>query len=177
MQEKYMIVGNPNTGKTSLFNSLTKSRSKTANYSGVTVREEVKAVTHAGKKLEFIDLPGIYSFQSESEDETVTKNFICDHIDDVVVFVCSSINIKKNLLLLNDLKKTRSKIMLIINKFKKTLSSETIKNLEKELGVPILQADVRRAEDEVLDWISSTVAKRLNDNLIWNSFKTERCLR
>ncbi len=97
------LVGNPNCGKTALFNLLTGSRQKVANYAGVTVeRKEGKLVTPAGKSLRVLDLPGAYSLHARSPDERVT----CDVLHgrargekrpDLVVCVVDATNLRRNL--------------------------------------------------------------------------------
>ena len=69
------LVGNPNTGKTALFNALTGSRQKVANYAGVTVeRKEGFVTTPGGRSLSVLDLPGTYSLRARSPDEAVTRD-------------------------------------------------------------------------------------------------------
>ena len=82
MTDRYVLVGNPNTGKTTLFNKLTKSHEKIANYSGVTTGVKSKVVNISDKKVEVVDLPGVYSFESLSEDELVTKKYLEEYDQD-----------------------------------------------------------------------------------------------
>ena len=97
------LVGNPNCGKTALFNLLTGSRQKVANYAGVTVeRKEGKLVTPAGKTLRVLDLPGAYSLHARSPDERVTCDVLYGRArgekrPDLVVCVVDATNLRRNL--------------------------------------------------------------------------------
>lgn len=165
MAFKYLLVGNPNTGKTTLFNTLTRSHEKTGNYSGVTTTEKENVCRRAGKEFAFVDLPGVYSFSSESEDEKLTKNCLAKNKDGQIIYVCSSRDIKKNLILLDELRKQNEKLMIIINKFKSGLSEDVVDSISKNLDVPVLQANVKKDGDKILDWLSSNVAKSINSNI------------
>lgn len=97
------LVGNPNTGKTSLFNGLTGSNQKVANYPGVTV-ERVSSVKHlADREVEFVDVPGIYSLDPVSEDERVAVSEITENKPCLLVYVVAANNIERNLFLFSQL--------------------------------------------------------------------------
>ena len=164
MNNKFVLVGNPNTGKTTLFNKLTKSHEKIANYSGVTTGVKSKNVTIQNKQFEIVDLPGLYSFDSSSEDEVVTKNYLDEHNSENIIFVCASNRIKKNLVLIDELKKYNDKIVVVINKIKEGLPQDVVSSLTKELGVPVVQTDVRKSVDEVIDVIANEATDFLNSN-------------
>lgn len=163
--KRFLIVGNPNTGKTTLFNNLTRSREKIANYSGVTVKDKSKIIKFKGEDLEFVDLPGVYSLSSTSEDEVVTKDYLNEYKNDSIIYVCSSAEIKKNLILLSDLIKQKHKIVVVVNKTDNGIDGKTLKKFEKALGVPIIQTDVRKERDGLLEWLSTVIAKRIDDKL------------
>jgi len=97
------LVGNPNCGKTALFNRLTGSQQKVANYAGVTVeRKEGRLTTFAGKALRLLDLPGAYSLHPRSPDEAVTVNVLRGHAEgekrpDAVVCVVDATNLRRHL--------------------------------------------------------------------------------
>lgn len=97
------LVGNPNCGKTALFNLLTGSRQKVANYAGVTVeRKEGKLTTPAGKQLRVLDLPGTYSLHPRSPDERVSCDVLTGHATgekrpDLVICVVDATNLRRNL--------------------------------------------------------------------------------
>jgi ferrous iron transport protein B len=100
--EKNVVValaGNPNSGKTSLFNFLTGAHQKVANYPGVTVEKREGKFRHQGRLVTVVDLPGIYSLSAQSEDERVTREFILNEKPDVVVAVLDMTNLERNLYL------------------------------------------------------------------------------
>ena len=95
MLYKAALVGNPNSGKTSLFNDLTGSNQYVGNWPGVTV--EKKSGFTADKEFEIVDLPGIYSLSPYTMEEIVTRDFIIDQHPDVLVNIVDGTNIERNL--------------------------------------------------------------------------------
>src|SRR3546814_1131891 len=97
------LVGNPNGGKTALFNQLTGSRQKVANYAGVTVeRKEGRVLAPSGRVLQLLDLPGAYSFDAASPDEAITRD-VChgrypgEAAPDLIVCVADATNLRLHL--------------------------------------------------------------------------------
>ncbi|MEI8324185.1 MAG: ferrous iron transporter B [Betaproteobacteria bacterium] len=115
------LVGNPNCGKTALFNLLTGSRQKVANYAGVTVeRKEGRLLTHAGKMLRVLDLPGAYSLYPRSPDERVTCDVLAGRArgekrPDLVVCVVDATNLRRNLRLVLAVKRLGLPCVLVLN--------------------------------------------------------------
>ena len=93
------LAGNPNAGKTSLFNALTGAHHKVGNYPGVTVEKLEGSRFRDGREYRFIDLPGIYSLTAYSIDEVVARDFILDEKPDLIVDVLDSTNLERNLFL------------------------------------------------------------------------------
>ncbi len=93
------LVGNPNSGKSSLFNMLTGARQHVGNYPGVTVEKKKGHCTHQGHEITFVDLPGTYSLTAYSTEELIARGFILDEGPDVVVDVVDASNIERNLYL------------------------------------------------------------------------------
>ena len=93
------LAGNPNSGKTTVFNAITGARQRVGNYPGVTVEKKQGAATHGGRKLHIVDLPGTYSLTPTSADELVARNFLLEGNADVVVDVIDSSNLERNLYL------------------------------------------------------------------------------
>jgi len=93
------LAGNPNAGKTSLFNALTGAHHKVGNYPGVTVEKLEGSRIRNGREYRFIDLPGIYSLTAYSMDEVVARDFILDEKPDLIVDVLDSTNLERNLFL------------------------------------------------------------------------------
>ena len=93
------LVGNPNTGKTTIFNALTGAHQKTGNYAGVTVEKKEGYCEHNGIEYTIVDLPGIYSLTAYSADEVVTRDFVLHDKPDIIIDVLDSTSIERNLYL------------------------------------------------------------------------------
>lgn len=142
------LVGNPNCGKTALFNLLTGSKQKVANYAGVTVeRKEGSVVTPDGQRLRIFDLPGAYGLEAETPDERVTLDvitgkFAADDQPDLIVCVVDATNLRQHLRLVVGLKRFGVPMMLALN-----MSDLAERNgldvdaamLERELGIPVVK--------------------------------------
>ncbi len=117
------LVGNPNCGKTALFNALTGSHQKVANYPGVTVeKKEGTVATPAGQPLLIIDLPGTYSLRGRSPDEAVTRDAVIGNLEnerrpDIIVCVADATNMRLMLRLVSELKTIGLPMVLALNMF------------------------------------------------------------
>jgi len=141
------LVGNPNTGKTALFNALTGSRQKVANYAGVTVeRKEGFVTTPGGRTLSVLDLPGTYSLRARSPDEAVTRDAVLGRLEgeaepDVVVAVADATNLRLVLRLILELKAVGRPMVLALNMYdiaqRQGLRID-LEGLQGELGCPIV---------------------------------------
>jgi ferrous iron transport protein B len=141
------LVGTPNSGKTSLFNALTGSRQKVANYPGVTVeRKEGFFVTPLGRQVSLVDLPGTYSLRGRSPDEEITRDFVLGRAageapPDLVLCVADSTNLRLTIRLLLELKQTGRPLMLVLNMFDiATRRGVTVDapRMSEMLGVPVV---------------------------------------
>ncbi|MFW3147262.1 MAG: ferrous iron transport protein B [Thermoplasmatota archaeon] len=110
------LAGNPNVGKTSLFNRLTRSNQKVGNWPGVTVEKLSGSRTYKGRKLQVVDLPGTYSLNGCSQDELIARDFIIRERPDVVVHVVDSNNLERNLYLTLQLLELGSPLVMALNK-------------------------------------------------------------
>jgi ferrous iron transport protein B len=143
------LVGNPNCGKTALFNALTGSHQRVANYPGVTVeRKEGSFATPAGRRVLLLDLPGTYSLRARSPDEQVTRDVVLGSQDgvavpDLMVCVADATNLRLGLRLVLELKQTGRPILLVLNMFDiarhRGLLIDT-EVLAAELGLPVVTA-------------------------------------
>ncbi len=141
------LVGNPNSGKTALFNALTGSRQKVANYAGVTVeRKEGLVTSPAGRHIHVLDLPGTYSLRARSPDEVVTRDAVLGRLagevpPDVVVCVADATNLRLVLRLALELKQVGRPMVLALNMYdiaqRQGLRID-LEGLSRELGVPII---------------------------------------
>ena len=114
------LIGNPNTGKTSVFNQLTGLNQKVGNYPGITVeKKEGICKLPRGTKAHILDLPGTYSLNTTSADESVVAEILMDNTNkdypDVAVVVCDVENLKRNLLLFTQIKDLQIPTILVIN--------------------------------------------------------------
>jgi ferrous iron transport protein B len=141
------LVGTPNSGKTSLFNALTGSRQKVANYPGVTVeRKQGGFVTPLGRQVSLLDLPGTYSLRGRSPDEEITRDVVLgrtpgEAVPDLVLCVADSTNLRLTIRLVLELKRTGRPLMLVLNMFDiATRRGVTVDvaGLSKALGVPVV---------------------------------------
>ncbi len=142
------LVGNPNCGKTALFNALTGSRQKVANYAGVTVeRKEGKLTTAAGKVLRLLDLPGTYSLHPRSPDERVTRDVLAGQAigekkPDLVVCVVDATNLRRNLKLVLAVKRLGLPAVVALNMADLAEARGLridIEALSRELGLPVVR--------------------------------------
>lgn len=141
------LLGNPNCGKTALFNLLTGSRQKVANYSGVTVeRKEGRLTLESGKNISILDLPGAYSLYPRSLDERVTYNVLLGRAEgekrpDLVLCILSAMNLRRNLRLVLAAKRLGLPCIVVLNMLdianRQGLQIDA-DALSKELGLPVL---------------------------------------
>lgn len=149
------LVGTPNSGKTSLFNALTGSRQKVANYAGVTVERKTGAlVTPAGRQIALIDLPGTYSLRGRSPDEEITRDVVLgryrdEAAPDLVLCVADTTNLRLTFRLVLELKRTSRPLVVVLNMFdiaQRRGVSVDLDALAAALGVPVVTSvAVRKA--------------------------------
>jgi len=141
------LVGTPNSGKTALFNALTGSRQKVANYPGVTVeRKEGSFVTPLGRQVSVVDLPGTYSLRGRSPDEEITRDVVLgrtagEAVPDLVLCVADSTNLRLTIRLLLELKRTGRPLMLVLNMFdiaNRRGVTVDVAQLSERLGIPVV---------------------------------------
>jgi ferrous iron transport protein B len=142
------LVGNPNCGKTALFNQLTGGRQKVANYAGVTVeRKEGRFMAPSGRTLQILDLPGAYSFDATSPDEAITRD-VCqgrypgEAAPDLIVCVADATNLRLHLRFVLEVRRLGRPMVLALNMMdaarKRGLVIDVAK-LSQRLGVPVVE--------------------------------------
>lgn len=109
------LAGNPNSGKTTIFNNITGSRQHVGNYPGVTVEKKYGNASYKGYKINVIDLPGTYSLTAYSEDELVARNYIINETPDMVVDIIDASNLERNLYLYVQLMELGIPLVLAFN--------------------------------------------------------------
>jgi ferrous iron transport protein B len=156
----FALVGTPNSGKTSLFNALTGSRQKVANYPGVTVERKAGSLqTPSGHRVHLIDLPGTYSLRGRSPDEEITRDVVLGRLasettPDLLLCVADATNLRVALRLVIELKRVGRRLMLVLNMIdiaRRRGIEIDLDRLSKELGVPVVTSTaVRRGGTEEL---------------------------
>lgn len=163
------LVGCPNSGKTALFNRLTGSRQKVANYAGVTV-ERKEGIAHllSGKPVRVLDLPGVYTLRAKSPDELITRDIVLGHVNDVArpdLFICvaDATNLKLHLRMALEIKQLGVPMILAVNMMdiaQRRGFSINLEALSDKLGIPVIGTiAVRRGHtDTLLTAIESALA-------------------
>lgn len=163
------LVGNPNSGKTALFNALTGSRQKVANYAGVTVeRKEGVLTTPAGRQMRVLDLPGTYSLRARSPDEVVTRDAVLGKLSgeaapEALICVADATNLRLVLRLVLELKQVGRPFVLALNMYdiaqRQGLRID-LERLSQEIGAPIVTtvATRKRGLPELLTEVEAIVA-------------------
>jgi len=147
--KKFLLVGSPNTGKTTLFNALTGLYQKTANYSGVTIEKYIGFFQHNNCQYEIIDLPGIYSLYSEALEERLAIDEILRSEYDGLIIVINANQLEKNLLLvvqLLDLKIPSVLVLNMIDEVQEKKLTIDIEQLNRLLKIPVVATNARKGE-------------------------------
>jgi ferrous iron transport protein B len=135
------LSGNPNAGKTTLFNALTGARQHIANYPGVTVEKKTGKIFHAGHEITVVDLPGTYSLTAYSLEEIVARNFLIDERPDLVVDIVDASNLDRNLYLALQFKELGIPLIIALNMVDMAESrgiAIDCESLTELLGVPVV---------------------------------------
>ena len=156
------LTGNPNTGKSTIFNELTGLRQKIGNWPGVTVDKKVGYTSHNDRAISIMDLPGTYSINGRSPEEIIVETYLNNERPDIVVDVIDSTNIERNLFLCLQLLEHRIPVLVDLNMSDEakrkgiTISSS---KLEKILGMPVVETVGRskKSTSKLLDVFTSTV--------------------
>lgn len=141
------LAGNPNTGKSTVFNNLTGLRQHTGNWPGKTVSRAEGAFSFSGKKFKIVDLPGTYSLLSTSQDEEIARDFILFGKPDVTIVVVDATMLERNLNLVLQVLEITDKAVLCVNLIdeaeRKNIKVDD-RSLARELGIPVVLAAARQ---------------------------------
>ena len=152
------LIGNPNCGKTSLFNVASGAREHVGNYSGVTVDAKVGYMEHAGYRFKVVDLPGTYSLASYSPEELYVRRYLKDETPDVIVNVVDGSNLERNLYLTTELIDMDRSMVIALNMYDELENAGTsldYKTLGEMIGVPIVPTTARSGKgiDRLFDTV------------------------
>ena len=152
------LAGNPNSGKTTMFNLLTGARHKVGNYPGVTVERKEGIVEYKANCINFIDLPGTYSLNSYSPEELVARKYLLEECPHAVLVVVDSTALERSLYFILQLLEIGLKVIIALNMIDEAEKSGLkidIKSLQNELGVPIIPTIARtgKGKSEILNAI------------------------
>ncbi len=149
MQATVALAGNPNSGKTTLFNELTGARQHVGNYPGVTVEKKEGTYTHQDFKLHIVDLPGTYSLTAYSLEEVVARDYLVDEKPEVVINIVDSSNLERNLYLAVQFLEMGIPVCIALNMIdvaKKRGIKINAEKLSTLLGVPIVPTIARTGQ-------------------------------
>ena len=156
------LTGNPNTGKSTIFNELTGARQKIGNWPGVTVDKKVGYVQHDGRAISIVDLPGTYSINARSPEEQIVIDYLTQNKLDLVMDVVDSANIERNLFLTLQLLEQGIPVLIDLNmqdEAKKRGMHIDARKLEEAIGMPVVETVGRSSKStkKLLDVFTSTV--------------------
>ena len=159
------LAGNPNSGKTTLFNNLTGARQHVGNWPGVTVEKKEGTCEYKGYLIKVVDLPGVYSLTAYSIDEVIARNFIVEEEPDVVVDIVDATNLERNLYLTVQLLELGAKLVVALNMMDEVASRNhhvDVKKLSELLGIPVIPTIANRnwGTKEVLEAIVNVIEGR-----------------
>jgi small GTP-binding protein len=149
------LAGNPNSGKTTVFNNLTGSRQHVGNWPGVTVAKKEGSCDYQGYHIRVVDLPGVYSLTAYSPDEVIARDFIVEGKPDAVVDVVDASNLERNLYLTVQILEMEAPLVIALNMMDMAESREyqiDVDSLAQQIGAPVVPmvANRNRGTDELL---------------------------
>ena len=168
------LAGNPNSGKTTIFNKLTGARQHVGNYPGVTVEKKEGVCRYKDVEINVIDLPGTYSLTAYSIEEVTARNFIINEKPDVVIDILDASNLERNLYLATQFMELGVPLILALNMndVAKSRGIEfDLKKLAELLGIPVIPTVGSKGigMNELLDAVLSVKKKRESKKSFSNS--------
>ena len=146
-QKQILLVGNPNVGKSTLFNILCNKKQKTGNYAGVTVASHSGNYVYKNEEIEVIDLPGSYSIYPTSEDEAIFSRYLIQENYSGVVYIADAINMRRSLLLFQQIQDLGIPAILVVNQVdeaEKRGIKIDISKLSKILNIPVFETNAKQ---------------------------------
>ena len=147
--KRFALAGNPNCGKTTLFNCLTGSTAHVGNWPGVTVDKREGVYKKCAEPIEIVDLPGIYSLSPYTPEEVISRNYVLDEKPDCVINIVDATNLERNLYLTTQILEIDVPVVIALNMMdvvEKQGDKIDEKELEKRLGVPVVKISALKKE-------------------------------
>ncbi len=147
---KFALAGNPNSGKTTLFNALTGSTAHVGNWPGVTVDKKEGVYKKGPEPVEIIDLPGIYSLSPYTPEEVITRNYLLDGEADGIINIVDATNLERNLYLTTQIMEVDIPIVVALNMadvLRKNGDSIDVKTLERRIGLPVVEISALKGDN------------------------------
>lgn len=147
-KKQVLLVGNPNVGKSTVFNALSNKKQKTGNYAGVTVASHSGTYTYQNEEVEIIDLPGSYSIYPSSEDEAIFSKFLIDEQKNYagVIYILEALSLKRGLLLFQQIQDLGIPMILVVNQIDQAERrgiTIDIQKFSEALGIKIIQTNAK----------------------------------
>ena len=148
--KRFALAGNPNSGKTTLFNALTGSTAHVGNWPGVTVDKKEGTYKKGSEPVSIVDLPGIYSLSPYTDEEVISRNYILDEKPDCIINIVDATNLERNLYLTTQLMEISVPVVVALNMMdivRHNGDTLNVKELEKELGIPVVEISALKEDN------------------------------
>ncbi len=160
------LAGNPNSGKTTVFNNLTGARQHVGNWPGVTVEKKEGGCSYQGYNMRIVDLPGVYSLTAYSLDELIARNFVVEKKPDIVVDIVDASNLERNLYLTVQLLEMEAMVIVALNMMDMAESRRyqiDSEELSRLMGIPMVPMVASRNQGtrELLQTIVDVAGNRI----------------
>jgi len=172
------LVGNPNSGKSTLFNQLTGSHQHVGNWPGVTVEKKEGSLFHKNLKINIVDLPGVYSLSPCSFEEIITRNYLLENKVDIIINIVDATNLERNLYLTTQLLELKKPLIVALNMCD-LLKSKNLKieleDLEKFIKVPVVPISASKASnlENLLDEVTGKYKAKISNVNIFDGETTK----
>lgn len=178
IKQTVALVGNPNSGKTTLFNQLTGSKQHVGNWPGVTIEKKVGVFTYEEHEITLVDLPGIYSMSPYSMEEVVSRDYIMDEHPDLIINIVDGTNLERNLYLSMQLKELGLPMVIAVNMMDELIQKDielNIEQLSRELNTPVVPISARNGQG--MDELIHSLIHNTNSSTFTYDVQTEEILK
>jgi len=178
---KFALAGNPNSGKTTLFNSLTGSTAHVGNWPGVTVDKREGVYRKGNKPVAIMDLPGIYSLSPYTSEEVIARNYILEESPDCVINIIDATNLERNLYLTTQIMEIDVPMVIALNMMdavEKNGDSIDAKELELRLGLPVVEISALKGNniDKLMERAIEACGEKRKGKTVLNESKLKHLI-